>query len=129
MDRTLRACTKFESSNLGLILGTQITPRGWIFWTIIFNHQKIQVKIYLMRGQTFILRRSFEFFFKRSLLCFDFLKFSDKKICQRSNQNWRLDCNPKKVKARSFSFQNFFSSNNWHLEKSIYCNFHRTEKN
>ena len=29
-----------------------ITPRGWIFWTIIFYHQKIQVKIYLMRGQT-----------------------------------------------------------------------------
>ena len=52
MDHTLRAFAKFESSNLGLILGTQITPRGWIFWTIIFHHQKIQVKIYLMRGQT-----------------------------------------------------------------------------
>ena len=52
MDRTLTACAKFESSNLGLILGTQITPQGQIFWTIIFNHQKIQVKIYLMRGQT-----------------------------------------------------------------------------
>ena len=52
MDRTLRACAKIESSNLGLILRTQITPRGWIFWTIIFHHQKIQVKIYLMRGQT-----------------------------------------------------------------------------
>ena len=52
MDRTLRACAEFESSNLGLILGTQIGPRGQIFWTIIFHHQKIQVKIYLMRGQT-----------------------------------------------------------------------------
>ena len=38
----------------GLELGTQITPRGWIFWTIIFYHQKIQVKIYLMRGQTLL---------------------------------------------------------------------------
>ena len=36
----------------GLEVGTQITPRGWIFWAIIFYHQKIQVKIYLMRGQT-----------------------------------------------------------------------------
>ena len=36
----------------GLGLGTQITPWGWIFWNIIFYHQKIQVKIYLMRGQT-----------------------------------------------------------------------------
>ena len=38
----------------GLELGTQITPWGWIFWTIIFYHQKIQVKIYLMRGQTLL---------------------------------------------------------------------------
>ena len=52
LDHTLRAFAKFESLNLGLILRTQITPRGWIFWTIIFHHQKIQVKIYLMRGQT-----------------------------------------------------------------------------
>ena len=52
MDRTLSAQAKFESSNLGLILGTQITPRGWIFLTIIFYHQKIQVKIYPMSGQT-----------------------------------------------------------------------------
>ena len=52
MDRTLRALAKFESSNPCLILGTQITPRGWIFWTKFFYHQKIQVKIYLMRGQT-----------------------------------------------------------------------------
>ena len=52
MDRTLRTLAKFESSRQGLILGTQITPRGWIFWTINFYHQKIQVKIYLMRGQT-----------------------------------------------------------------------------
>ena len=52
MDRTLRTLAKFESSKPGLILGTQITPRGWIFWTINFYHQKIQVKIYLMRGQT-----------------------------------------------------------------------------
>ena len=36
----------------GLFVGTQITPQGWIFWTIIFYHQKIQVKSYLMRGQT-----------------------------------------------------------------------------
>ena len=28
IDRTLRALAKFESSNPGLILGTQITPRG-----------------------------------------------------------------------------------------------------
>ena len=52
MDRTLRALAKFESSRPGLILGTQITPQGWIFWIIIFYHQKIQVKSYLMRGQT-----------------------------------------------------------------------------
>ena len=36
MDRTLSSLAKFESSNLGMILGTQITPRGWIFWTMIF---------------------------------------------------------------------------------------------
>ena len=36
MDRTLRAHAKFESSNLGLILGTQITPRGWIFGQFFF---------------------------------------------------------------------------------------------
>ena len=36
----------------GLFVGTQITPQDWIFWTIIFYHQKIQVKSYLMRGQT-----------------------------------------------------------------------------
>ena len=41
MDRTLRALAKFESSKPGPILGTQITLRGWIFWTIIFYHQKI----------------------------------------------------------------------------------------
>jgi hypothetical protein len=35
-----------------LFVGTQITPQGWIFWTTIFYHQKIQVKSYLMRGQT-----------------------------------------------------------------------------
>ena len=40
MDRTLRALAKFESSNQGLILGTQITPRGWIFWTMIFYNLK-----------------------------------------------------------------------------------------
>ena len=40
------------SAHMRRELGTQITPRGWIFWTIIFYHQKIQVKIYLMRGQT-----------------------------------------------------------------------------
>ena len=28
MDRTLRACTKFESSNLGLILGHKLRPGG-----------------------------------------------------------------------------------------------------
>ena len=52
MDITLSTKAIFESSNLGLILGTQITPRGLIFWTIIFYHQKIQVKSYLMRCQT-----------------------------------------------------------------------------
>ena len=52
MDRTMRALAKFESSNWGLILGTQITPRGWSFWTIIFCNLLIQVKIYLIRGQT-----------------------------------------------------------------------------
>ena len=31
MDRTLRALAKFESSRPGLILGTQVTARGWIF--------------------------------------------------------------------------------------------------
>ena len=38
----------------GVELGTQITTRGRIFWTTIFYHQKIQVKIYLMRGQTLL---------------------------------------------------------------------------
>ena len=32
MDRTLRALAKFESSNPGLILGTQITPLGMDFF-------------------------------------------------------------------------------------------------
>ena len=41
MDRTLSTQAKFESSNLGLLLGTQFTPRGWIFLTIFFYHQKI----------------------------------------------------------------------------------------
>ena len=40
MDRTLSSHAKLESSNLGLILGTQITPRGWIFWTMIFYNLK-----------------------------------------------------------------------------------------
>ena len=40
------------SAHMRQELGTQITPRGWIFWTMIFYHKKIQVKIYLMRGQT-----------------------------------------------------------------------------
>ena len=31
----------------------QITPLGWIFWTLIFyNLKKIYFKIYPMRGQT-----------------------------------------------------------------------------
>ena len=53
MDRTLSTQAKFESSNLGLILGTQFTPRGWIFWTIFFYHQKIQVKIFRISSYSF----------------------------------------------------------------------------
>ena len=53
MDYTLNPCAKFEIPNLGLMLGTPITPRGWIFGPKFFHSQKIQVKIYLMRGQTF----------------------------------------------------------------------------
>ena len=34
------------------MLGAQITTRVWILDTNFFDSQKIQVKIYLMRGQT-----------------------------------------------------------------------------
>ena len=55
MDRTLSTQAKFESSNLGLILGTQIPPRGWIFWTIIFYHQKKSGQDLSNEGSNFIL--------------------------------------------------------------------------
>ena len=55
MDRTLRACAKFESSNLGLILGTQITPWDWIFWTTFFFNLKNSGQDLSNEGSNFIL--------------------------------------------------------------------------
>ena len=55
MDRTLSALAKFESSNLGQILGTQITPRGWIFWTMIFIILKNSGQELSYEGSNFIL--------------------------------------------------------------------------
>ena len=53
------------------------------------------------------------------LICFVFRKFSNKKICQRSDQNWRFDCNPKKVKARSFFFKKYTPIWIYYLEMKI----------
>ena len=55
MDRTLSTQAKFESSNLGLILGTQITPRGWIFWTMIFYNLKNSHQDLSNEGSNFFL--------------------------------------------------------------------------
>ena len=41
LDSDLAPLFQFKRTSWGLLLGTQITPRGWIFWTIIFYHQKI----------------------------------------------------------------------------------------
>ena len=57
MDRTLRACAKFESSNLGLILGSwdpNYIP--WVdFWTMIFYNLKNSVQDESNGGSNFIL--------------------------------------------------------------------------
>ena len=55
MDRTLRALAKFESSKPGLIFGTQITPRGWIFCTMIFYNLKNSGQNLSNEGSNFIL--------------------------------------------------------------------------
>ena len=55
MDRTLRALAKFESSRPGLILGTQITPRGWIFWIMIFIISKNSQQYQSNKEKNFIM--------------------------------------------------------------------------
>ena len=55
MDRTLSTQAKFESSNLGLILGTQITPRGWIFVEYFFIISKNSGQDVSNEGSNFIL--------------------------------------------------------------------------
>ena len=37
LDSDLAPLFQFKWTSWGLLLGTQITPRGWIFWTIFFQ--------------------------------------------------------------------------------------------
>ena len=55
MDPTLSARVKFESSNLGLIFGTQITFRGWIFGPWFFIILKNSGQDLSNEGSNFIL--------------------------------------------------------------------------
>ena len=40
LDSDLAPLFQFKRTSWGLLLGTQITPRGWIFWTMIFYNLK-----------------------------------------------------------------------------------------